>query len=55
MLRQVTMSLDGLVPGPDHAMDWLMDDLTNRPGVNDDGDPRYSPTVCIIVRHPGWR
>jgi hypothetical protein len=40
------MSLDGLEPGPDHAMDWLMDDLTNRPGLIDDYD-RPSPPKAV--------
>ena len=33
VLMHFSMSLDGFVAGPGHAMDWMVEDATNRPGL----------------------
>lgn len=36
VLWHFSMSLDSFVAGPNQEMNWLMDDLTNRPGLIDE-------------------
>ena len=56
VLMHLSMSLDGFVAGPGHAMDWMVEDATNRPGLLEeyfettgavlggrDGDPTARP------------
>ena len=33
VLMHFSMSLDGFVAGPGHAMDWMVEDATNRPDL----------------------
>ena len=49
VLWHFTMSLDGLVAGPDHAMGW-MTALTVRPGLIDE----YVKTTGAVGGRDGW-
>lgn len=50
VLLHFTMSLDGFVAGPDHAMDW-MTGVTNRPGLAEE----YAETTgAVLGGRNGW-
>ncbi|MFD4986996.1 dihydrofolate reductase family protein [Streptomyces sp. NPDC058374] len=50
VLWHFTMSLDGFVAGPDHAMDW-MTGLTSRPGIVEE----YAATTgAVLGGRDGW-
>ena len=50
VLWHFTMSLDGFVAGPDHAMDW-MTGISFRPGLVDEG---VQTTGAVLGGRDGW-
>ncbi|MFJ7077733.1 dihydrofolate reductase family protein [Streptomyces sp. NPDC098781] len=51
VLWHFSMSLDGFVAGPEHAMDWLPEDATNRPGLIEE----YAETTgAVLGGRKGW-
>ena len=50
VLWHFTMSLDGFVAGPEHAMDW-MTDMTNRDGLIDE---YVGTTGAVLGGRIGW-
>ncbi len=51
VLWHFSMSLDGFVAGPNHTMNWMMDDLTNRPGLMDE---YVTTTGAVLGGRAGW-
>jgi dihydrofolate reductase len=51
VLWHFSVSLDGFVAGPNHEMDWLTDDLTNRPGLIDE---YVTTTGAVLGGRDGW-
>jgi dihydrofolate reductase len=49
VLWHFTMSLDGFVAGPNHAMDWMVG--TNRPGLEDE---YVTTTGAVLGGRAGW-
>jgi dihydrofolate reductase len=49
VLWHFSMSLDGFVAGPDHAMDWMT--ATNRPGLIDE---YLATTGAVLGGRTGW-
>jgi dihydrofolate reductase len=49
VLWHFTMSLDGFVAGPEHAMDWMHG--TNRPGLEDE---YVTTTGAVLGGRSGW-
>jgi dihydrofolate reductase len=49
VLWHFTMSLDGFVAGPNHAMDWMAG--TNRPGLEDE---YVTTTGAVLGGRAGW-
>lgn len=45
VLQHFITSLDGFVAGPNHEMDWMMGDFTNRPGLADE----YIETMGAVL------
>lgn len=51
VLWHFSMSLDGFVAGPNHEMDWLEGDLTNRPGLIEE---YVTTTGAVLGGRDGW-
>jgi dihydrofolate reductase len=51
VLWHFSMSLDGFVAGPNHEMNWLSEDLTNRPGLIEE---YVSTTGAVLGGRDGW-
>jgi dihydrofolate reductase len=51
VLWHFSMSLDGFVAGPNHEMDWLAGDLTNRPGLIEE---YVTTTGAVLGGRDGW-
>jgi dihydrofolate reductase len=51
VLLHFTMSLDGFVAGPNHEMEWMMGDFTNRPGLIDE---YVETTGAVLGGRAGW-
>ncbi|PZG55772.1 deaminase [Spongiactinospora gelatinilytica] len=51
VLRHFTMSLDGFVAGPDHAMDWMATGISARPGLIDE---YVQTTGAVLGGRDGW-
>jgi dihydrofolate reductase len=51
VLMHFSMSLDGFVAGPNHEMNWLSDDLTNRPGLVEE---YVATTGAVLGGRAGW-
>ncbi|SFQ66646.1 hypothetical protein SAMN05421810_11222 [Amycolatopsis arida] len=49
VLRHFTMSLDGFVASPNHAMDWMVG--TNRPGLEGE---YVTTTGAVLGGRDGW-
>lgn len=51
VLMHFSMSLDGFVASTDHGMDWMTDDLTNRPGLIEE---YVATTGAVLGGRSGW-
>ncbi|WP_433326696.1 dihydrofolate reductase family protein [Spirillospora sp. CA-294931] len=51
VLWHFTMSLDGFVAGPDHAMDWMSTGISARPGLEDE---YVRTTGAVLGGRSGW-
>jgi dihydrofolate reductase len=51
VLMHFSMSLDGFVAGPGHAMDWMVEESTNRPGLLEE---YVETTGAVLGGRAGW-
>jgi dihydrofolate reductase len=51
VLMHFSMSLDGFVAGPDHSMDWMVEEATNRPGLLEE---YVETTGAVLGGRDGW-
>ncbi len=51
VLMHFSMSLDGFVAGPGHAMDWMVEEASNRPGLVEE---YLETTGAVLGGREGW-